>query len=248
MGPLNSGRSHQAAAGLAPRQPAIQVSSDRAEALADKLDITFDPGRARLPSPAGQRWLDCRFGSSSAETGSLLPGIPAPRHSSAFDWGSVGEPAPPSRVIALGRIRSCDRALSGAIVWSPERSSVRRELEHESARAGSGHVAASPGGAGVRSGRRRALPTRPAQPRNRRRCGRHQGHAQRKDAQDACDWRAVPKGFGVWAGRATRWWSLDDHSTSARVPSIIAAGRRGRRARGDCPRAPPGSRALRRRL
>ena len=47
MGPLNSGRSHQAAARLAPRQPAIQVSSDRAEALADKLDITFDPPDAR---------------------------------------------------------------------------------------------------------------------------------------------------------------------------------------------------------
>lgn len=108
MGPLNSGRSHQAAAGLAPRQPAIQVSSDRAEALADKLDITFDPrtretavargaAMARLPL-----WeLVGRNRKSPA------------RHSCPAtqlrlrDWGSAGEPAPRSRVIALGRIRSC---------------------------------------------------------------------------------------------------------------------------------------------
>lgn len=134
MGPLNSGRSHQAAAGLAPRQPAIQVSSDRAEALADTLDITFDPGRARLPSPAGQRWLDCRFGSSSAETGSLLPGIPARRHSSAFVIGECGGASPTvpgDRSWANPIVR---RALSGAIPWSPKRKHPTAPREDERSR------------------------------------------------------------------------------------------------------------------
>ena len=46
MGLLNSGRSCR---WRRRGQLAIQVSSDRAEALAYKLKITFDPVRARLP-------------------------------------------------------------------------------------------------------------------------------------------------------------------------------------------------------
>ena len=130
----------------------------------------------------------------------------------------------------------------------PERSSVRREDEHEALvravatsllrqaeqapAAGDGalsrlvrsshEIGEDPGGTGnTRNGRtRKTLMT---------------------GAQSRRAWASGQAG-------TTQWWSLERRSTSARVRSIIAAGRRGRRARGDCPRAPPGSRAWRRRL
>ena len=200
-----------------------------------------------LEASVRRRWRE----SSKRSSASVRGGVPF-RTSS----GASGRPEGRSDRAGDRPRRSLSRASFAGnqrrrgIDMSPLRSSVRRELEHESARAGSRHVAASPGGAGIRSGRRRALRTRPEQPRNRRRCGRHREHAQRQDARDACDRCAVPRGLAVWVGWQERRYGgrWNDHSTSARVPSIIAAGRRGRRARGGCPRAPPGSRAWRRRL